>query len=171
MVSEVPEGEPSISLESAPADEAIALTGFDDLYRAEYEPMVRLARGLVDAPEIAEEIAQDAFAKVYERWNRLDQPGGYLRTAVVNGARSELRKREVRRRIGLRPFSPPQPEDQEYLLDALDQLSPRQKTVLVLRFYADMTEKEIAQAMGVRPGTVKSATSRGLAELRKVVEQ
>ena len=58
MVSEVPEGEPSISLETAPADEALALTGFDDLYRAEYEPMVRLARGLVDAPEIAEEIAQ-----------------------------------------------------------------------------------------------------------------
>ena len=171
MASEVPEGELSISPETAPAEEAIALANFDDLYRAEYEPMVRLARGLVDAPAIAEEIVQDAFAKVYERWSRLNQPGGYLRTAVVNGARSELRKREVRRRIGLRPFIPPQPEDRDYLIDALDQLSPRQKTVLVLKFYADMTEKEIAQAIGVRPGTVKSATSRGLAELRKVVEQ
>ncbi len=171
MVSEVPEGELSISPETAPAEEAISLANFDDLYRAEYEPMVRLARGLVDAPAIAEEIVQDAFAKVYERWSRLDQPGGYLRTAVVNGARSELRKREVRRRIGLRPFISPQPENQDYLLDALDQLSPRQKTALVLKFYADMSEKEIAQAMGVRPGTVKSATSRGLAELRKVVEQ
>ncbi len=171
MVSEVPEGELSVSPETSPVDEAIALASFDYLYRDEYEPMVRLARGLVDAPEVAEEIVQDAFAKVYERWSRLDQPGGYLRTVVVNGARSELRKREVRRRIGLRPFIPPQPEDQDYLLDALDQLSPRQKTTLVLKFYADMTEKEIAQAMGVRPGTVKSATSRGLAELRKVVEQ
>ena len=171
MVSEFPEGELSVTPESAPADEVIALASFDDLYRDEYEPMVRLARGLVDAPEIAEEIVQDAFARVYERWSRLDHPGGYLRTAVVNGARSELRKREVRRRIGLRPFIPPQPEDRDYLLDALHQLSPRQKTALVLRFYADMTEREIAQAMGVRPGTVKSATSRGLAELRKVVEQ
>ena len=171
MVSEFPEGELSVASESAPADEVIALASFDDLYRDEYEPMVRLARGLVDAPEIAEEIVQDAFARVYERWSRLDRPGGYLRTAVVNGARSELRKREVRRRIGLQPFIPPQPEDRDYLLDALDQLSPRQKTALVLRFYADMTEREIAQAMGVRPGTVKSATSRGLAELRKVVEQ
>ena len=171
MVSEFPEGELSVSLESAPADEVIAPASFDDLYRDEYEPMVRLARGLVDAPEIAEEIVQDAFARVYERWSRLDHPGGYLRTAVVNGARSELRKREVRRRIGLRPFIPPQSEDRDYLLDALHQLSPRQKTALVLRFYADMTEREIAQAMGVRPGTVKSATSRGLAELRKVVEQ
>ncbi|MCQ3808924.1 MAG: SigE family RNA polymerase sigma factor [Acidimicrobiia bacterium] len=171
MVSEFPEGELSVTPESAPADEVIALASFDDLYRDEYEPMVRLARGLVDAPEIAEEIVQDAFARVYERWSRLDHPGGYLRTAVVNGARSELRKREVRRRIGLRPFIPPQPEDRDYLHDALHQLSPRQKTALVLRFYADMTEREIAQAMGVRPGTVKSATSRGLAELRKVVEQ
>ena len=171
MVSDIPEGELSASPETAPADEAIVLASFDHLYREEYEPMIRLARGLVDAPEIAEEIVQDAFAKVYERWSRLGQPGGYLRTAVVNGARSELRKREVRRRIGLRPFTPPQPEDRDYLVDALDQLSPRQKTALVLKFYADMTEKEIAQAMGVRPGTVKSATSRGLAELRKVVEQ
>lgn len=171
MASEVPEGELSALRHEALADEVITVAGFNELYRAEYGPMVRLARGLVDTQEAAEEVVQDAFAKVYDRWNRLDQPGGYLRTAVVNGARSELRKREVRRRIGLRPFIPPQPEDQDYLLDALDQLSPRQKTVLVLKFYADMTEQEIAQAMGVRPGTVKSATSRGLAELRKVIER
>ena len=171
MASGVSEGEWPVSQAPAPAGEVLRQAGFDDLYRAEYGPMVRLARGLVDTLETAEEIVQDAFAKVFDRWSRLEQPGAYLRTAVVNGARSELRKREVRRRIGLRPFIPPQPEDQDYLLDALNQLSPRQKTVLVLKFYADMTEKEIAQAMGVRPGTVKSATSRGLAELRKVVDQ
>ncbi len=133
--------------------------------------MVRLARGLVDTTEAAEEIVQEAFAKVLDRWSRLDQPGAYLRTTVVNGARSELRKRQVRRRIGLRPLLPPDPQEQDYLLDALDHLSNRHRTVLILKFYADMTEKEIAQAMGVRPGTVKSATSRGLAELRKVIEQ
>ena len=171
MASGVSEGDQPTWHGPATAGEVHQLASFDDLYRDEYGPMVRLARGLVDTQEIAEEIVQDAFAKVYERWNRLESSGGYLRTAVVNGARSELRKREVRRRIGIRPFIPPQPEDRDYLLDALDQLSPRQKTVLVLKFYADMTEKEIAQAIGVRPGTVKSATSRGLAELRKVVEQ
>lgn len=171
MVAEVPEGELSASQQAESADETLSLTGFHDLYRAEYEPMVRLARGLVDGLEIAEEIVQDAFAKVFERWNRLDQPGGYLRTAVVNGARSELRKREVRRRVGLRPMYQPAPGERDYLLDALNQLSPRQKAALVLRFYEGMTEKEIAQAMGVRPGTVKSATSRGLAELRKVMER
>lgn len=171
MASGVSEGDQPTWHGSATIGEVHKLARFDDLYRDEYGPMVRLARGLVDIQEIAEEVVQDAFARVYERWNRLDNPGGYLRTAVVNGTRSELRKREVRRRIGIRLFIPSQPDDRDYLLDALDQLSPRQKTVLVLKFYADMTEKEIAQAMGVRPGTVKSATSRGLAELRKVVEQ
>ena len=171
MASGVSEGDQPTWHGPATAGEVHRLASFDDLYRDEYGPMVRLARGLVDTQEIAEEIVQDAFARVYERWNRLGNPGGYLRTAVVNCARSELRKREVRRRIGIRPFIPSQPEDRDYLLDALDQLSPRQKTVLVLKYYADMTEKEIAQAMGIRPGTVKSATSRGLAELRKVVEQ
>ena len=165
------EGEQPISHEPVPTGQVLQLTTFNDLYRREYEPMVRLARGLVDTTEFAEEIVQEAFAKVLDRWTQLKRPGAYLRTAVVNGARSELRKREVRRRIGLRPFLPPRPEEQDYLLDALDQLSPKQKTALVLKFYADMTEKEIAQAMGVRPGTVKSATSRGLAELRKVIEQ
>ena len=114
---------------------------------------------------------QEAFAKVFERWSRLDEPGGYLRTAVVNGARSELRKREVRRRIGLTRRALPPPVEQDYLIDALETLPPKQKTALVLRFYGDLSEKEIAEAMGVRPGTVKSTTSRGLAALRKAIER
>jgi len=171
MVSNIPESNRPTSIPPVQAVEVFEVDTFDDLYRREYEPMVRLAQGLVDAKEQAEEVVQEAFAKVLDRWARLKEPGAYLRTAVVNGARSELRKREVRRRIGLRPFITPDPGESDYLLDALEQLAPRQKTVLVLKFYADMSEKEIAQAMGVRPGTVKSATSRGLAQLRKAIEQ
>ncbi|MCY4037512.1 MAG: SigE family RNA polymerase sigma factor [bacterium] len=171
MNSGVSESEQPISPPAVPAGEVYEVAAFDDLYRREYEPMVRLARGLVDTTEFAEEVVQDAFAKVLDRWGRLDRPGAYLRTAVVNGARSELRKREVRRRVGLRPFAAPEPGESDYLLDALNQLSNRQKTALVLKFYADMSEKEIAQAMGVRPGTVKSATARGLAELRKAIKR
>ena len=151
-------------------DDRMIAADFDDFYRVEYAPMVRLARGLVDTSECAEEIAQDAFAQVFERWNRLDEPGGYLRTAVVNGARSELRKREVRRRVGL-PQRPPLTAEPDYLVDALNQLSGRRKTALVLRFYGGMSEREIAETMGVRPGTVKSLVSRGLADLRAVIER
>ncbi len=151
-------------------DGRVIAADFDEFYRAEYAPMVRLARGLVDTSESAEEIAQDAFAQVFERWDRLYSPGGYLHTAVVNGARSELRKREVRRRVGL--GQPRQvPTERDYLTDALDRLAPKRKTALVLRYYAGLSEREIAEAMGVRPGTVKSLVSRGLAELREVIEQ
>lgn len=144
---------------------------FEDLYRTEYGSMVKLARGLVDSSEQAEEIVQDAFAKVFERWSRLKEPGGYLRVSVINGARSELRKREVVRRFGLTRRAEATTGERDYLIDALDQLSANQRTVLVLRYYADMSEKEIADALNVRPGTVKSTTSRGLANLRKALEQ
>ena len=151
-------------------DGHVTAAGFDEFYRAEYAAMVRLARGLVDTSECAEEIAQDAFAQVFERWDRLEAPGGYLRTAVVNGARSELRRREVRRRVGL--ARPPQAlPERDYLTDALDRLPPKRKTALVLRYYAGLSEREIAETMGVRPGTVKSLVSRGLAELREVIER
>lgn len=141
------------------------------LHRRHYADLVRVAAVLVDHTERAEEIVQDAFAKVLDRWARLDQPGGYLRTAVVNGARSELRKREVRRRVGLQRRPEDRPVERDYLLDALDKLPPKRKTALVLRYYADMSEQQIAEAMGVRPGTVKSMLSRGLAELRTVIER
>ena len=101
--------------------------GFYDFYGTRYTPMVRLARGLVDTSECAEEIVQDAFVKVYERWDRLDEPAGYLRTAVVNGARSELRRREARRRIGLRHRAVSTPAEGDYLIDALDKLPPERR--------------------------------------------
>ncbi len=151
-------------------DERVIADAFEEFYRAEYLAMVRLAFGLLDTPEAAEEITQDAFAKVFERWSRLQNPGGYLRTAVVNGARSELRKREVRRRI--RPGRAQQvPAEQDYLLDALEQLPTRRKTALVLRYYGDLSEREIAETMGIRPGTVKSLLSGGLAQLREVIDR
>lgn len=165
------------SAESSSADDASrAVAGdvapeFERLYLAEYSAMVGLARRLVDSAERAEELVQDAFAQVYSRWDRLDQPGGYLRATVVNGARSELRKRGVRRRVGLDDPPQSEPGDRDYLLDALDRLSAKRKTALVLRYYADLAELEIAETMGVRPGTVKSLLSRGLADLRKVIDK
>lgn len=145
-------------------------SSFEDFYRLHYPPMVRLAQALADTRECAEEIAQDAFAKVYERWDRLSEPVGYLRVSVVNGARSELRKRAVKRRVGLRLRPTASSDQPDYLMDALDRLSPRQRTALVLRFYAQMSERETAETMGVRPGTVKSLVSRGLANLRRVIK-
>ena len=106
----------------------------DDLWRQEYPTMVRLARALVDSPDRAEEIVQDAFAHTLRRYDRLDRPGAYLRTSVVNGAKGELRKREVRRRISPPAGPSSTPAQDEYLADALAALSPKRRIVLVLRF-------------------------------------
>ncbi len=147
-----------------------APAGFYDFYSVQFAPMVRLARGIVDTSECAEEIVQEAFLRVFQHWDRLYEPLGYLRTAVINAARSELRKREVRRRVGRRLPPARVPTQGEYLVDALDKLAPKRRTALVLRYYAQMSEREIAEAMGVRPGTVKSLVSRGLADLRRVIK-
>jgi len=142
---------------------------FDDLFHSELGPMTRLAVGLVDSPERAEEIVQDALEKTLLAWNRVREPGAYLRQAVVNGCRSELRRRRVMRRA-------PQYEAAEFtsaadapLLDALAALTPKRRIALTLRYYADLPEAEIADLMSVRVGTVKSLISRGLADLLKVV--
>ncbi|HEV7723144.1 MAG TPA: sigma factor, partial [Iamia sp.] len=76
-----------LPLAAVPAPEGDGIGGFDDLFTVERIPMTRLAYLLVGSEAVAEEVVQDAFAQVYERWDRLDRPGGYLRTCVVHGAR------------------------------------------------------------------------------------
>jgi len=151
---------------------AAALDGsFEALYHAEYGVMVRLAGLLLDHGGQAEEVVQDAFARVYVRWNRLERPGAYLRAAVVNGARDVLRRRTLaRRRPAERVPDAYDPAD-EGLADALRALPPRRRAAVVLRYYADLPEAEIAAALGVRPGTVKSMLHRSLIQLREVVER
>jgi|SRR4051794_32703599 RNA polymerase sigma-70 factor (sigma-E family) len=145
-----------------------AAAGFDALYRAEYPGMVRLAYLLVRDRELSVEVTHDAFARVLERWDRLDRPGAYLRTAVVNASRDALRRRIFRRSrshvAGLVEVSSPARDD--YLADALARLQPKRRAAIVLRYYLDLSEAEIADTLGVRPGTVKSLLHRGLADLR-----
>jgi RNA polymerase sigma factor (sigma-70 family) len=149
--------------------EARTPLSFDELFVHEAEPMIRLAISLVDTRERAEEIVQDAFEKTLMAWRRLDRPGAYLRSAVINGCRSELRRRLVVRRAPLDVDDRVAYPANSDLLDALARLTPKRRIALTLRYYADLPEAEIADLMGVRLGTVKSLVSRGLADLRKVV--
>jgi RNA polymerase sigma-70 factor (sigma-E family) len=144
---------------------------FEDLYAAEYRPMVRLAFVVLGRDGPAEEVVQDAFARVYERWDSLVTPGGYLRTCVVNGCRDVLRRQRlaVWRRPDPGPFSSELGAD--HLVDALAALPPRRRAAVVLRYYGDLSEAEIAATLGVRPGTVKSMLHRSLAQLRGVIER
>lgn len=154
------------------ADTAVSM-----LYSTHWNHLVRLAALLTRDSSVAEEIVQDAFIRFHGRWERLADPGAaqaYLRASVVNGARSALRHRSVEERY--RQPGPPAPAGPEELavradtdarvLNALHTLPRRQREVLVLRYYGDLSELEIAQALGLSRGAVKSHAHRGLASLK-----
>ena len=140
---------------------------FDDLYSARGPAMLRLATLLVDEPAAAADIVQDAFVQLYRRWDRVDAPEAYLRRSVVNGASSALRRRRVKRTAEERlPHRSSSFDVVDELSDSLRILTARQRAVVVLRFYADLPEAEIAAVLGVRPGTVKSTLHTALRRLR-----
>ena len=146
-------------------------SSFDDVYRRESAPMVRLAFLMVDSETQAEEVVHDAFAALYERWARVDNPGAYLRTCVVNRCRDVHRRRALERRWRQGVTNEHIELGADHLLDALATLPPKRRAALVLRYYDDCTVAEIAEVLGVRPGTVKSMLHRGLAQLREVIER
>jgi RNA polymerase sigma-70 factor (sigma-E family) len=144
-----------------------------DLYRERYVPMVRLAYLMVGSTTVAEDLVQDAFARMHRHWDNAEHPRAYLRTAVVNACRSHLRRLALERAYRRHPaaLSDTVLPHADELFDALAALPSRQRAALVLRFYEDLSEADIAVALGCRPGTVKSLLHRGLAELRRVVDQ
>ena len=133
--------------------------------------MVRLARLSLDGAASAEEIVQDAYVQLFQNWDHVDAPVAWLRLAVVNGCRSWGRRRQVARR---HPAETPPPvvDDGDALAvrDALRSLRPRQRTAVLLRYFEDLPEREIAELLGCRPGTVKSMLARSLRQLREVLD-
>jgi RNA polymerase sigma-70 factor (sigma-E family) len=141
---------------------------FGDVYRDSFPEMVRLAFLLTGSREVAEDVVQDSFLRMYRRWDGVERPRAYLRRSVVNACRSHHRRR--RREREHRPDAPDAVGlGADELADALAGLPYRQQAALVLRFYHDLGEAEIAAALSCRPGTVGSLIHRGLAELRKVI--
>jgi RNA polymerase sigma-70 factor (sigma-E family) len=150
-----------------------------ELFAAHHRRLVGLAALLVDDRGTAEDVVQDAFAGLYRGWRRLRDPNAavaYLNRAVVNGARDSLRRRRRSGTALLRMV--PQPEelgsaereavthaDEDRLWRAVTALPDRQRQVLVLRYYLDRSEAEIAQTLAISRGSVKKHTSRALASL------
>lgn len=161
-----------------PLDADAAVTA---LYMAHYRSLVRLATLLVDDLGSAEEIVQDAYVKMHGAWRRIREPQaavGYLRTTVLNLARSRLRHRQVVRRH-LQPALPDEPSaeygalarlEHDRVVAALRTLPTRQRECLVLRYYGDLSEAQIAEVMEISTGAVKSHASRGMAALRATLE-
>jgi len=154
----------------------------DELYRAHALRLTRLAMVLVGDPESAQDVVQDAFIGLYSAWPRLRDPDkapGYLRAAVLNGARSVLRSRIRRQALRLH-YDPPVwsaeaavmvREDQRAVLAAIARLSPRQREVLALRYYVGLSHAEIAEALSVTTGTVSSTMSHAMTALARELEE
>jgi RNA polymerase sigma-70 factor (sigma-E family) len=151
------------------------------LYGEHYRTLVRLAALLVRDVATAEEVVQEAFIAMQASWRKLrdtEKALSYLRQSVVNGSRSVLRHRVV---VDRNPPMPPPPApsaeqgaitelERAAVISALRRLPPRQREALVLRYYMDLSEAQIASAMGISRGAVKSHTARGMSSLRTVLE-
>jgi RNA polymerase sigma-70 factor (sigma-E family) len=157
------------------ADQALT-----ELYATHYRKLVRIAALLLDDYSLSEEVVQDAYVKMHSSWRRIREPAAaeaYLRTTVINLARSRLRRRQVAAKHAPKPM-PDAPSAEQGALDSLERdrvvralhtLPARQRECLVLRYYADLSESQIAAAMGISAGAVKSHASRGMATLRTVL--
>jgi RNA polymerase sigma-70 factor (sigma-E family) len=152
------------------------------LYAAHYQSLVRLAALLVHDSGTAEEVVQDSFVAMHAHWRRLrdrDKTLVYLRRCVVNRSRSVLRHRMVAARVA--PHALPDVPSAEQaairlleraaVIDALRQLPQRQREAVVLRYYAEFSDAQIASAMGISRGAVHSHIARALSALRCVMQR
>ena len=146
------------------------------LYQHHAVGLIRLAYLMLGDRAGAEDAVQDAFCGLYRHWDRLadrDRALAYVRSSVLNGCRSALRRRTTGRRL-LTAYQPPTAsaeaavlglEERQEVMRAVRRLPERQREALVLRFYLDLPEREIARLMGLQPSSVRSATARALKAL------
>jgi RNA polymerase sigma factor (sigma-70 family) len=133
----------------------------EDLFRTQYGAAVRLAYLLTGSRAVAEDLVQDSFVRLHGHWEQVEHPAAYLRTSVVNASRAHHRRARRERAhfpdLVVDAVSPETP----MILDALAALPYKQRAALVLRYYEDRPEREIADALHCRPATVRSLVTAG----------
>jgi RNA polymerase sigma-70 factor (sigma-E family) len=157
----------------------VAPLTFTSYVRARGPVLLRTARSLTSNPSDAEDLLQTALTKTYLAWERIEDQralDGYVRRALVNTRTSQWRKRRVdeyscEELPEPEPVPGPDPAEQQAVRDAVWRavlaLPDRQRAMVVLRYYEDLSEAQTAAVLGVSVGTVKSAVSRALAKLRE----
>lgn len=156
-------------------------TAFAQVFEQHRDDVVGLAYVLSGDAETARDAAAEAFARTYEQWRHgnVDRIEGYVRRAVVNQVHSHFRRlgrqrRFEQRRAGDARAATPHPDRAaagDRVRRLIRQLPRRQQTAVVLRYWADLTDEEVAEAMGCPLGTAKSLLSRGMARLREAAER
>jgi len=173
---------PAYRAGTGPQPDPTASAVVDDLFRLHALGLVRFALMLVGDQTTAEDVVQEAFLGLYRGWDRLrdrDAVLGYLRTAVVNGARSVHRSRGRARLLRVPPDPPVwsaeaaamDGEDRRAVLAAIAGLPQRQREVLALKYYLDLSEQDVAAILGVSRGTVAATGSRALAALARQLRE
>lgn len=143
---------------------------FADWYAEAWPRAYRLAAFLTHDTQAGEDIAQDVLAEMSRRWHTLERPDAYLQRAITNASWNwKRRTRTADRKLPLVAGAGHSDLHVDHLADAVARLPFRQRAVIVLRYYADLSEAEIADALGCRPGTVKSLASRALTTLSKEI--
>ncbi|MBT3155231.1 SigE family RNA polymerase sigma factor [Streptomyces sp. CHD11] len=172
----------SASHAAAPSRQAARYPSFSSYMRARQPVLLRTARSLTGNPSDAEDLLQTALAKTYVAWERIEDHralDGYVRRALLNTRTSQWRKRKVdefacEEMPEPDPVSGDDPAEQQALRDAMwraiMRLPARQRAMVVLRYYEDLSEVQTAEVLGVSVGTVKSAVSRALGKLRDDAE-
>jgi RNA polymerase sigma factor (sigma-70 family) len=153
-------------------DDVSEAQSFAAFYEEQFSWARRLACVLTGDRGVGDDIAQEAFARVSDRFDDLTTPRAYMRVVIVNLARRHGRD-ERRRRVaeGIEPDElVVVTSESAEILDVIDRLPARQRAVIVLRYFEQLSEVEIAEALSCRPGTVKSLASRALARLRKELD-
>lgn len=146
--------------------------GFERLWREEYPRVVRTAWLITGDREEAADVAQETFARAYERWrtvSALDRPGAWLHRVAANLSLTWRRRRARERHPSTAEAVDPVEIPDPALFEALRTLAPAQRAAVVLRHWADLSVEDTAQALGKRPGTVKALTHQGLARLRELL--
>ena len=164
-----------------PADTQTAAAAVTALYEQTAVSLIRLAYVILSDRQAAEDVVQDAFCNLYRRFDRLTDSetlARYVRASVINGCRSALRRRAVRSRNVLYELPGASPEaavlgreERADLIRAVEQLPQRQREALVLRFYLDLPDDEIAGLMHIRPVTVRSTIHRALDALGQTMKE
>jgi RNA polymerase sigma-70 factor (sigma-E family) len=156
-------------------DVGVADAAFDptfvELYQDQFGAMVRLAIALTGRDAGAEDLVQDAFVRVHAHWARVHTPTAYLRRAVVNACRSSARRAARERSAPSLELLSADVMEADELFDALAMLPYRQRAALVLQFYEGLSQREIADVLGCRVGTVASLVHRGLVQLKRVIDR
>jgi RNA polymerase sigma-70 factor (sigma-E family) len=156
----------------SPRGEERERSGFEDFYRERYQRAVRLAWLLTGDADRCEDVVQDAFTRLHGRWVTIVDPPAYLRTSIVNGCRDAARRRErEQRRLRLVQAHDAVDPTDLVLLDAVARLPYKQRAAVILRYWADLADEDIARTLDVAPATVRSLLFRALRSLRDEIDR